>query len=60
MFGILGLLSHWATQSGGLEVDEDELVEEAMTAGRQAWAMRQEIAAGEPGEVAAPDEEGGL
>ena len=45
VFGILGLLSHWATQSGGLEVEEDELVEEALTAGQQTWATRQEIAA---------------
>ena len=44
VLGILGLLAHWATQSGGLEVDEDELIDEAWTASEQAWMMREEIA----------------
>jgi hypothetical protein len=46
--GILGLLAHWATQSGSLEVEEDELIDEAWAAGEQAWAMREEIAADSP------------
>jgi hypothetical protein len=45
VLGILGLLAHWATQSGGLEVDEDELIREALIEGRNAWALRQEVAA---------------
>ena len=58
VLGIIGLLSHWATQSGGLEVEEDELVEEALAEGRQAWALRQEMAAsGDP--AAAHAAEGG-
>src|SRR5260221_3504698 len=59
VLGILSLLAHWATQSGGLEVDEDELVDEAWTAGEQAWAMRQETAADNARETPLFDEEGG-
>jgi hypothetical protein len=45
VLGMLSLVAHWATQGGGLEVDEDELVDEAWAAGQQAWAVRRETAA---------------
>jgi hypothetical protein len=35
--GILRLLAHWATQTGGLRVSEDELVAEVRTAGLEEW-----------------------
>ena len=55
--GILGLLAHWATQSGSLEVEEDELIDEAWAAGEQAWAMREEIAADSPRKNAVLDDD---
>jgi hypothetical protein len=59
VFGILSLLAHWSTQSGGLEVDEDELIDEAWTAGEQAWETRREIAADDARENSILGEEGG-
>ncbi len=59
VLGILSLLAHWATQGGGLEVDEDELVAEAWAAGEQAWTMRQETAADNAREAPLFDEEDG-
>jgi hypothetical protein len=35
--GILRLLAHWATQTGGLRVSEDEFVAEVRTAGHEEW-----------------------
>jgi metal-responsive CopG/Arc/MetJ family transcriptional regulator len=35
--GILRLLAHWAAQTGGLRVSEDELVAEVRTAGHEEW-----------------------
>ena len=35
--GILHLLAHWAAQTGGLRVSEDELVAEVRTAGHEEW-----------------------
>lgn len=58
VLGILGLLAHWATQSGGLDVEEDELIQEALTEGRNAWALRQEIAAEGAAETSILDDEG--
>jgi hypothetical protein len=59
VLGILSLVAHWATQGGGLEVDEDELVDEAWAAGEQAWAMRQETAADDTRENPILDQQGG-
>lgn len=36
-FGLLRLLSHWATQSGGLKVSEDELLAELRTVAGDEW-----------------------
>jgi hypothetical protein len=36
-FGILRLLAHWATQGGGLKVNEDELLAEVRTVGANEW-----------------------
>ncbi len=36
-FGVMRLLSHWATQSGGLEVSEDELLAELRTVAGDEW-----------------------
>lgn len=36
-FGLLRLLSHWATQSGGLKVSEDELLAELRTVASDEW-----------------------
>jgi hypothetical protein len=36
-FGILRLLSHWATQTGGLKVSEDELLAELRTVAADEW-----------------------
>jgi hypothetical protein len=36
-FGVLRLLAHWATQSGGLKVNEDELLAEIRTVGGDEW-----------------------
>jgi hypothetical protein len=59
VLGILSLVAHWATEGGGLEVDEDELVDEAWAAGEQAWAMRQETAADAAHENPLLDQESG-
>jgi hypothetical protein len=44
--GILRLLAHWATQTGGLRVSEDELVAEVRTAGHEEWDQISGEAAG--------------
>jgi hypothetical protein len=44
--GILRLLAHWATQTGGLRVSEDELVAEVRTAGHEEWEQISGEAAG--------------
>jgi hypothetical protein len=36
-FGLIRLLAHWATQSGGLKVSEDELLAELRTVGADEW-----------------------
>jgi hypothetical protein len=36
-FGLMRLLSHWATQSGGLKVSEDELLAELRTVAGDEW-----------------------
>jgi hypothetical protein len=36
-FGIVRLLAHWATQSGGLKVSEDELLAELRTVAGDEW-----------------------
>jgi len=36
-FGLLRLLSHWATQGGGLKVSEDELLAELRTVASDEW-----------------------
>jgi hypothetical protein len=36
-FGVMRLLSHWATQSGGLKVSEDELLAELRTVAADEW-----------------------
>jgi hypothetical protein len=36
-FGILRLLAHWATQGGGLRVNEDELLAEVRAVGADEW-----------------------
>jgi hypothetical protein len=36
-FGLLRLLAHWATQSGGLKVSEDELLAELRTVAGDEW-----------------------
>ena len=36
-FGTLRLLTHWATQGGGLKVNEDELVAEVRGVGADEW-----------------------
>jgi hypothetical protein len=36
-FGILRLLAHWASQGGGLKVNEDELVAEIRGVGADEW-----------------------
>ncbi len=36
-FGVMRLLSHWATQSGGLKVSEDELLAELRTVAGDEW-----------------------
>jgi hypothetical protein len=36
-FGVMRLLSHWATQTGGLKVSEDELVAELRTVAADEW-----------------------
>ena len=38
-FGTMRLLSHWATQSGGLKVSEDELLAELRTVAGDEWAQ---------------------
>jgi hypothetical protein len=35
--GVMRLLSHWATQSGGLKVSEDELLAELRTVAADEW-----------------------
>jgi hypothetical protein len=35
--GVLHLLAHWAAQTGGLRVSEDDLVAEVRTAGHEEW-----------------------
>ncbi len=35
--GVVRLLAHWATQTGGLRVDEDELLAEVRTVGSEEW-----------------------
>ncbi len=44
--GILRLLVHWATQTGGLRVSEDELLAEVRTAGEEEWQQLSEKACG--------------
>jgi hypothetical protein len=44
-FGMLRLLAHWATQGGGVKVNEDELLAELRTVGADEW--EQAIAEGE-------------
>jgi hypothetical protein len=44
--GILRLLAHWATQTGGLRVSEDELVAEVRTVGHEEWERISGEAAG--------------
>jgi len=46
--GILRLLAHWATQTGGLRVSEDELLAEVRTAGEEEWQQLSERACGLP------------
>jgi hypothetical protein len=36
-FGILRLLAHWATQGGGVKVNEDELLAEVRAVGADEW-----------------------
>ena len=36
-FGLMRLLSHWATQTGGLKVSEDELLAELRTVAADEW-----------------------
>jgi hypothetical protein len=36
-FGLLRLLAHWASQTGGLKVNEDELLAELRTVGADEW-----------------------
>jgi hypothetical protein len=36
-FGLMRLLSHWATQSGGVKVSEDELLAELRTVAGDEW-----------------------
>ena len=36
-FGMLRLLAHWATQGGGVKVNEDELLAELRTVGADEW-----------------------
>jgi hypothetical protein len=36
-FGLMRLLAHWATQSGGLKVSEDELLAELRTVAGDEW-----------------------
>jgi hypothetical protein len=36
-FGILRLLAHWAAQSGGVKVTEDELIAELRAVGADEW-----------------------
>jgi hypothetical protein len=36
-FGLMRLLSHWATQSGGLKVSEDELLAELRSVAADEW-----------------------
>jgi hypothetical protein len=36
-FGMLRLLAHWAVQSGGLKVNEDELLAEVRLVGADEW-----------------------
>ena len=36
-FGLLRLLAHWATQTGGLKVSEDELLAELRTVAGDEW-----------------------
>jgi hypothetical protein len=36
-FGVMRLLSHWATQTGGLKVGEDELLAELRTVAADEW-----------------------
>jgi hypothetical protein len=36
-FGLIRLLAHWATQSGGLKVSEDELLAELRTVAGDEW-----------------------
>jgi hypothetical protein len=36
-FGLMRLLSHWATQSGGLRVSEDELLAELRSVAADEW-----------------------
>jgi hypothetical protein len=36
-FGVMRLLSHWATQTGGLRVSEDELLAELRTVAADEW-----------------------
>jgi len=37
LFGLMRLLAHWATQSGGLRVSEDELLAELRTVAGDEW-----------------------
>jgi len=36
-FGMLRLLAHWASQGGGVKVNEDELLAELRTVGADEW-----------------------
>ena len=55
-FGILRLLTHWATHGGGVKVNEDELLAELRTVGADEWEQAvaeaerdlQETPGGEP------------
>ena len=39
-FGLLRLLAHWASQSGGVKVSEDELLAELRSVGADEWEQR--------------------
>jgi hypothetical protein len=56
--GILRLLAHWATQGGGVEVNEDELLAEVRAVGADEWEQATAEAERRARELAPPTAEG--
>jgi hypothetical protein len=56
--GMLRLLAHWATQGGGLKVNEDELMAEVRAVGADEWEQATAEAERRARELVPPTAEG--